>query len=574
MTSFFPAVSEIARVCRYLLIISVTVAIFATFRVGLVRNFDDTIGNQSWGRMLFGIGAAITQIDFGGYGHTIAAPVEGALITGGLTDDALILSKLGTKFPDNLRNASLMNAAIDKAARLDLKLNPEKDVRGAGDDDVGFADYVRLSFYLFGHKLLSLYLFYFVVFITSSIIFIYTFRQRSDILTILLVGCVAQLYVFGSILLDPDAIGSITDPRYLSVLGIVPALHVACVLLYRLPPSPGNLAGIITQSIIFLFVTSIRDSIIWAALGIFVVGVLVAIREFRAKRSFVGSMWSPAVLLIIGVLQTLLLSSSLHPVYREGGELGHHGLWHALFYQLQYHPDWNQKYASRYDNASGDTLPQVAAQKYLLQHPVPEGEDVYLDAAHKQIKAQARELYVRKAFIDFFTNDPKFVIENILIYSPKTALRVLAGFLYSLTRHLSLLGVMIATSLLAGVAMLTAGENGSRMFLRAPLLLTGAFVLSLLPNVLAVQHLLVMSDPCLLVLAALISWVVFAVTEALRWAITWWNESALVDSVLSVFNRDREGLLQWCRLVMSKIFFELGAIKRHVADVDSGHGFG
>jgi hypothetical protein len=118
--------------------------------------------------------------------------------------------------------------------------------------------------------------------------------------------------------------------------------------------------------------------------------VVVGVQEFRAKRRFAVSMWRVAALLVV----VLYLSRSLHPVYAKNGELGYHGVWHAPFYQLQRHPDWKKKYASAYDNAAGDTLPQAAARNYLEQHPPSDPESVYLDPDHKQIKAWLRESYV------------------------------------------------------------------------------------------------------------------------------------------------------------------------------------
>ena len=88
-----------ARLSRYLLILLLAAAVFASFRIGLVRNFDDRLSDQSWGRMLFGIGAAITQIDYGGYGYTVSAPVEGTLMQGGLTDDPAISVEAGHAVP-------------------------------------------------------------------------------------------------------------------------------------------------------------------------------------------------------------------------------------------------------------------------------------------------------------------------------------------------------------------------------------------------------------------------------------------------------------------------------------------
>jgi len=527
--------------------------------------------------MLFGIGAAITAIDYGGYGNTIATPVQSALILGGLTDDASILSKLGSKFPDNLHDSSLINSAIDKAARLNVRVDLENGIRGAVDDDAGFADYVRLSFYLFGHKLLSLYLFYFVVFVGSVALFIYTFRRRSDILAVLLCVCVAQVYVVGSLIVDPiHYAGSITDPRFLSTLGIVPALHVACTLLYRLSPSPSNIAGVIIQSIILMFVMSIRASIIWAAFGIIVLALIVAVQGFRAKMGITASMWSVAILLIVASLQTLYFSRSLHPVYHKNGELGYHGVWHALFYQLQGHPGWQKKYASAYHNSAGDSLPQAAARYYLMQHPSVDPDSLYLDPNHKDMKARVMELYVRKAFIDFFLHDPRFVAETILIYNVKGVARTLWDFLGSLLRNHSWtsVGLGFAMIFIAGVAMLMSEAHDQRLLMKGPMLVTGTFFISLLPNVLTVQGVLLMSDQCFLFLSVITVWILFLVTQAMRIGINWASEARLSNSVLPLLSRGRDGFFERCHPVTSKIFFKQRAIEGHVANVDGGHGRG
>src|SRR4051812_1319490 len=94
---------------RLVIIVIVCGALFALFRVGVIRNFDDRIGPESWGRMLFGIGAAITELDHKGYGYTIANVVENLLLSNGLTDDKNVLATFGTKFPDNLNNSTLIN---------------------------------------------------------------------------------------------------------------------------------------------------------------------------------------------------------------------------------------------------------------------------------------------------------------------------------------------------------------------------------------------------------------------------------------------------------------------------------
>ena len=562
-----------ARCSRYLLIVLVAAAVFVAFRIGLVRNFDDRLSNESWGRMLFGIGAAITHIDYGGYGYTVSAPVEGALMEGGLTDNPDILARLGTQFPDNLRNAKLIDAAIAKAAQLPFAVSPDTGVRGATDDDVGLTDYVTWSFRLFGHRLLGLYLFYFVVLASSVGIFVATFHGSPRALALLLVVCVAHAFVLGSNILDPNYLGSVTDPRFLSVLGIVPALHLACVLLFRLPPSRGDVAGAIAQSVILFFVVSIRSSAIWAAAAILALGLVVVFSELLARKKLASGAWALAVLLAVGGVQTVHLTRSLHPVYKTDGALGYHGFWHALFYQLQYNPDWDKRYAASYGNAAGDTLPQVAAQKYVLEHPPPPSEDIYLtpDHSYSQMKARARETYIRKAFLEFVADDPKFVIATFA-NNVKRAGAVLMSFLSSLGRHPFVLGLIVAVSFLAGAAIMLAEGAGPRMLASAPLLLTGGFLISLLPNLVSVQTIKVMSDPCLMLLGALIACAVFAVTEALRWAARRSAQSGLKDFVPSILNGGGDSLAQRCQPVLAKMFLKQAAVEREVADVDDGHG--
>jgi hypothetical protein len=81
------------------------VLLISAFGFGVERGFRDTIGNGNWGRILFGVGTAITRMDHGGYGYALSTIIETVLTYGGLTD-----------------------------------------IRGSGGDDLGFAAYVRLSF--------------------------------------------------------------------------------------------------------------------------------------------------------------------------------------------------------------------------------------------------------------------------------------------------------------------------------------------------------------------------------------------------------------------------------------------
>src|SRR5262245_11026079 len=116
----------------------VVISLFEAYQVGGSRGFRDWLGQESYGRVLFAVGAAITQMQHGGYGFSVSSVIETILTHGGITADNEILEKLGTKFTNNLQNTALINAAIDKAVQFSWPFNPDADVRGSGGDDIGF----------------------------------------------------------------------------------------------------------------------------------------------------------------------------------------------------------------------------------------------------------------------------------------------------------------------------------------------------------------------------------------------------------------------------------------------------
>jgi hypothetical protein len=517
-----------SRFFLWLTLAIVCVWLVAAFRVGLHRGFPDEIGTEAWGRLMFGIGAAVSQMEHGGYGYTISNVIETVLTYGGLTGDSKVLADLGTTFPDNLRNPNLINTAIDKAVHFKWPFDPNKEIRGSGGDDLGFVDYVRVSFHLFGYKLQSLYFTYFVIFGISILAFIYAFRSRPALLAVLVIISAAQVFLFSSSLFDSQNLGSISDPRFLSALAIIPGVHLACLMLTRSSPTASNISLALLQSVILVFAFWIRASAIWVIFGVLVLTALVAVQEIRGRRLKLRSMWGLGVLLAVWALQTLWASVAVHPIYKEKGEIAHHVIWHAVFYQLQFHPEWERKYAAEYDNAQFDQLPMVAAKKYLLRHPDAASAAIYQTEDHEHLKIAATETYTRKAFFEFFANDPKFVLEAYFIYSPINVLRILGplnkpsptgnrnvGIMRSLDRNsvteYALLGITLV--FLAGFLAIENVER--RLFTRCALFMTAAFFVSVLPILPAPNH-TTMGDQYFLLLIVLGSWSMLALCAVIR----------------------------------------------------------
>src|SRR5690242_8861828 len=121
----------------------VLATLFLSFRIGVMHGFDHTISTGAFGRVIFGIGAVITENKGDGRGYVLSATVRNALVDGGLTDDKAILEPLGTHYPQNFANAGLIDHAIDAA----LKSPPDHfSLEPVLHDDIGNVDFTRLAF--------------------------------------------------------------------------------------------------------------------------------------------------------------------------------------------------------------------------------------------------------------------------------------------------------------------------------------------------------------------------------------------------------------------------------------------
>lgn len=116
------------RLLRASAMMFVVVALLVSFRIAVLRGFDHTIGPDSWGRFTFAVGAALTDRVYGVPGYVIDVRVETFLGANGLTGDQAVLTKLGLSFPANLRDATLLNSVIERAASLSYP--PPPPLRG------------------------------------------------------------------------------------------------------------------------------------------------------------------------------------------------------------------------------------------------------------------------------------------------------------------------------------------------------------------------------------------------------------------------------------------------------------
>jgi hypothetical protein len=125
------------------------------------------------------------------------------------------------------------------------------------------------------------------------------------------------------------------------------------------------------------------------------------------------------------------------------------------------------------------------------------------------------ETYVRKAYFEFFVNDPAFVGESLLIYNPRHMTVVFTGYLSSLVRITAtqVIGIFMAGLILAGI--LAADAEQRRLFRHGALLVTGGFLVSLSPILLTVSNYPTMGDQYFALLVVFGCWCVLALATGL-----------------------------------------------------------
>ena len=501
----------------------------AAFRTGLVRDLHSTLADQSWGRVQFAVGSAITSLYHGGYGYTISDVIRVILAKAGLTANPDLLQAAGLTFPENLRDPVVIESAIKKAIVHNWPFNPNEQVTGSSGDDVGLVDYVRLSFILFGAKVVGFFLTYFFLVGTSFLAAIIAFRKFPGILAVFVLYAVALFVLFKSSLLDLDVVG-ILDPRFLSTLSLVPAAHIAFAMLVWLRPSAGQVGLVALQSAILIFGYWIRSSAFWTVLGLIGLATLIvgyALWRRQPKQSVRN--WPFALLGLLAAGHFMYVSLVLHPVYQSANERPHHPLWHALLFGVATHPDWLTKHAPQFE--LGDAVPEMLARKYLERHPPENPDAVYLTPDRKYLRIGVAETYKRKAFLEFLVNNPRFVLEAYFIHNPKLVKDAFVRYLSSLDRLSVAEWAIIFLASLISATFLFADPSGQWEFFFATLILMGGFLLSIAPVLFTAPSPHTLADQFFMLVAIILGLVVLSIS--------------FIGLIPAIFHRVR-GLRQKC----------------------------
>ncbi|MFL5046377.1 MAG: hypothetical protein ACJ8EA_16195 [Xanthobacteraceae bacterium] len=405
----------------------------ATFRAGLDRGMDHLVGWQASARVANAIAGVMTEDTFGQGRYAVSECAFGLLNTHGFIGNPDVAARLGVTVPESLKSGALLDHALERARRelpmLGEHCKAKTHIRGIGYDDLGYVDFAKLAFSLFGVHVRALYYLFFAIYgLTLGLALI---ERRSDLTgSLVLVSVAALIYAtcYYAGFLDPSSnsvMGNMLDPRFIAVLGLIPTVHVLLMLVNRASPTWWRVAIVLFQSGVIFFAIHMRATGVWLATTIILAAVVVGLFSARtlkrasaswmavAVRSVAGCWpaWTAVAVIFAGMF---VVNMSLHPTYRENGWSTHHLMWFAVYASLQINPRWvNAGYFAAHENATGDAMPSAAARAYVKEHPEEDRPENYLGGTG--FKLVALERLCRLAFFQFVRRDPWFVFETFVI---------------------------------------------------------------------------------------------------------------------------------------------------------------
>jgi hypothetical protein len=404
----------------------------ATFRAGIDRGMDQLVSMEGYGRILNAIAAVMTEQRFHQGGYALSNCIHNELERRGFTVDSEIVKRAGSTVPQNLR-AHFLDKMLEDMQR-DLPRLADycgTAIRGLGADDVGYVDFAKLAFYLFGLHIRAFYYLFFLIYGLTLFVALIE-RHRDPMGQVVLLAAAGLIYVscyYSDFLLpEPGGSGNMLNPRFMPVLALIPGIHLLQILIDKAAPNWWRVAIIIFQSsVIFLAIHIRASAILWvpalllAAVVLFLLSLKGSKGSAETWRSVtyrgLTAQWPALVSLVVIFGGLKAVAWSMHPTYREGGWLSYHVVWHSIYYSLQFHPKYVEKYDAYHEGKKFDEMPFAGALAYLKEHPEEDKPELFI--AGRSLKYSAMERLVQLAFFEFLRRDPWFVFETFVIVKPK-----------------------------------------------------------------------------------------------------------------------------------------------------------
>jgi hypothetical protein len=500
--------------CLNAALIAATIfVIVLSFRFGVDRGQDTSIPIRGVGHFLDAVCSILSQERYGAGRYVCTGGAQRDMEAAGLGSDQVTLDRVGKSLSEWLYDTAFLNRAL-KSVFL-LPPMPDRrahrahvgDLRAIGwGGEAGYADFVDFAFRLLGHKVESLYIAFFLLFAGSTVLMCIQFHDKS----FALFSIFSFHSAFFSFLphLDGYQLVTLNNPRMLSLLAIVPALHALFLIAYGIRPSRAAVLLFIPQALLMAAAAHFRAlgaySVLIALFLCSVVSIGVVMWRRRGDRlEVLRRYW--AILVVFLSLVAVLLFSGIAEDERLAatGGMRLHTFWEPLYYNLQYHPRWHEKYSAQHGGATGDAVAERAVASYRERHQLlANPEDYFMGDRSLGLTLSAYEKYTRAAFLEFVARDPWYFVE-LKYYNAMTVLHYVGTSLRNAWASIKLGFLLFAAcSALALVVQIHRQDEALSLLGWTTAVLIASAVLVVLPVWAMIPHQDLMADGLVLIIFA------------------------------------------------------------------------
>ena len=421
-------------------VVTTFVSLICAYQIGIFKGMSgivpDAVDTQNRA-----IALSISRDIYGFNGYTGHREVLNALINGGMTQLAEPLSNQKRIYPDNVRDAALMDSAIQAALSLDSLSQgsfTERTLICGEYDDLGLTDYYSLAFKTFGYSIAAPFRLYFLLLALSALAFAFSFKHSKESIVLLSIWSFALALVISSTYFDDIGLGTVHNQRFLSTLAFLPFVHIALEISANREISRWNLFSLLVQTTLLIFAWTIRQSVSWAIVAILLIICISAFQQkfnWYYKTSYLNKLknlfkWPTYIFLGVVITVVSLRPFFYDPIYKLDDVLPHRMAWHSAFLGLAVHPQWTETAATNeFKGVSGDTIAIKQDLIYTSQMLGRNIEESYIiSPLTGTYKFGRHEKIMRASYLKFLVENPVYSLELFLIWKPKRMLEIIRDF--------------------------------------------------------------------------------------------------------------------------------------------------
>jgi hypothetical protein len=405
-----------------LLITAIMATVALSFRDAKDRGDSGKIALTGYGGFVLSVCGIVTHIKYDAGRYVCSSGIQQQMRQIGLWYDDETMRSIGKTTDQWRTDTNFLNTALDRI--FSLNAPPELGIDPIGwGQDAGYMDFMQFAFLLFGHSVQALFNGFYLLLTISVGLFCVQFRRHHFALFVGLAFAFSLLIYIRLVplsrldwendssafwsflhLVPSDGLDSVTNPRLLSTLTLIPLFHALFLIVYRIRPGLWPIVLFTPQAILTAAAADFRSLAYASPLALTTCCMVFLLRELwrrnQSLREILPRYWPVYVIFVClglaAALQTKAADSRLAAI----GGMRFHTFWEPVYYDLQLHPQWKEKYAAEHDGATGDEVATVAAKQYAQRHHLP-----------SWASELEYERDVRGAYKDFVLKDPWYVVQ-------------------------------------------------------------------------------------------------------------------------------------------------------------------